>query len=304
MKVLVGYDGSECARAALNDLRRAGLPQQGEMVVLCAADVSPHLDQQVLSDADDWQLKAVKEARKLADIELEGAEEIASQGAEDLSKYFPEWLITTEAALDPPHWAIVNKADEWHPDLIVLGSHGRSALGRIFMGSVSHNVLAHSKSSVRIGRPPLNRKHEHGRILIGVDGSAGSAAAVSAVISRRWPKFTEARIVAVIDSAISTSLPVMGLAEGKLPVPCESPHDWILHALKQVAKQLKDAGIFATPLVCTGDPKKGLLDEAARWEASCIFVGAKGLSQLDRFVLGSVSMAVASRAHRSVEVIR
>ena len=39
MSVLIGYDGSPCAEAALLDLRRAGLPQTVEAVVMCVADV-------------------------------------------------------------------------------------------------------------------------------------------------------------------------------------------------------------------------------------------------------------------------
>jgi|SRR5215207_8461281 len=39
MKILVGYDGSECADAALEDMRRAGLPRDAEAVVLSVADV-------------------------------------------------------------------------------------------------------------------------------------------------------------------------------------------------------------------------------------------------------------------------
>jgi len=53
-----------------------------------------------------------------------------------------------------------------------------------------------------------------------------------------------------------------------------------------------------------GDPRRALIEEVDQWQADCIFVGARGLSQLDRFLLGSVSAAVASRAHCSVEIIR
>ena len=44
--------------------------------------------------------------------------------------------------------------------------------------------------------------------------------------------------------------------------------------------------------------------EAEKWGADCIFVGARGLNGLERLLLGSVSTAVASYAHCSVEVVR
>jgi nucleotide-binding universal stress UspA family protein len=47
-----------------------------------------------------------------------------------------------------------------------------------------------------------------------------------------------------------------------------------------------------------------LVDEAEIWKADCMFVGARGLSRIDCCLPGSVSTAVASRAHCSVEVVR
>jgi len=52
------------------------------------------------------------------------------------------------------------------------------------------------------------------------------------------------------------------------------------------------------------EPKRLLLGEAESWGADCIFVGAKGMGRIERFLLGSVSSAVAARAHCSVEVVR
>ena len=58
-----------------------------------------------------------------------------------------------------------------------------------------------------------------------------------------------------------------------------------------------------TLVVKEGDPKRVLIEEAEQWGADCIFVGARGLRRLERFLLGSVSTAVAARAHCSVEVV-
>ena len=71
-----------------------------------------------------------------------------------------------------------------------------------------------------------------------------------------------------------------------------------------VAGDLRDSGIGATAFVLDGDPKDALVREAEQWKADGIFVGAKGHSAMDRFLLGSVSTAVAARAHCSVEVVR
>src|SRR6185312_14962993 len=71
-----------------------------------------------------------------------------------------------------------------------------------------------------------------------------------------------------------------------------------------VVRRFTEAGLVATPLVERGDPKKLLVEEARRWKADAIFVGAKGHSRLERFLIGSVSAAIAARAPCTVEVVR
>jgi nucleotide-binding universal stress UspA family protein len=67
---------------------------------------------------------------------------------------------------------------------------------------------------------------------------------------------------------------------------------------------LQAAGLVVSSDIKEGDPKHVLPDIAAQWDADCLVVGARGLSRVQRFLLGSVSAAVAARAHCSVEVIR
>jgi nucleotide-binding universal stress UspA family protein len=84
----------------------------------------------------------------------------------------------------------------------------------------------------------------------------------------------------------------------------EDGRSWATRAVEAVANEVRSAGLVPTTVVEEGDPKRFLVEEAERWKADCIFVGAKGHSGLERFLLGSVSAAVATRAHCSVEVVR
>jgi nucleotide-binding universal stress UspA family protein len=199
---------------------------------------------------------------------------------------------------------ILSKADSWKPDLIVVGSHGTSAIGRIFMGSISHSVLTHAPCSVRIGRGEATKTQSPPRILIGVDGSAEAAHAVRVVANRTWPAETEARVIAVIDSTMRTAVPVThAFAMEWMQMPSEDPKIWT-RAVGRAVVELKEGGVSATSRVTEGDPKRVILDEAKAWPATCIFVGARGLGRVLRILLGSVSLAVASRATCSVEVVR
>ena len=309
MKLLIGYDGSECAEAALAGVGDAGLPKEGDAIVLCVADVWPQLagPESVAASlgggAADWSPVDFHRARKKAREELGKAREIARRGAETLHRLLPGWQVTSEAEADAPHWAIVRRADAWKPDLVLLGSHGRSAVGRFFLGSVSHAVLTHARGSVRIARLVTRPEERPLRLILCVDGSPGSASAAHVVATRNWPAGTRVRVLTVLDTAVSTALPVAASLAWQ-EVRFERAQDWVSEITGRVAARLRESGLDASAEVLDGDPKHVIIDEASDWQANCIFVGAKGLSRLERFLLGSVSTAVASRAHCTVEVVR
>jgi nucleotide-binding universal stress UspA family protein len=161
--------------------------------------------------------------------------------------------------------------------------------------------------SVRVGRCPATAQGLGGpvKIVVAVDGSPDAAAAVEAVGRRTWPTGTEVQVATVLDLRLRTTVVAAGIgpwAEGG-----HDAEDDELGARRRVewlAKTLREGGLAATPLLMEGDPKRVLIDVAEGWGADCIFLGAKGHSGIERFLLGSVSAAVAARAHCSVEVVR
>ena len=96
--------------------------------------------------------EVIKHAHERAQHHLEQAEVLAGRASEKLKAMFPKWSVSYHAEADSPAWAVIRRADEWKPDLIVVGSHGRSALGRFFLGSVSQKVMTEAHCSVRIAR--------------------------------------------------------------------------------------------------------------------------------------------------------
>jgi nucleotide-binding universal stress UspA family protein len=75
-----------------------------------------------------------------------------------------------------------------------------------------------------------------------------------------------------------------------------------LHA--EVVGRLEAGGIATTSLIEQVSPKRLLVDCAEKNDADCIVMGARGRTRFERMMLGSVSSAVAARAHCSVEVVR
>jgi nucleotide-binding universal stress UspA family protein len=309
-KILIAYDGSACADAALYDLHRAGLPREAEAIVVSVAETwlpppppsSYEIVQTVFEKGSrtDGAKVGEREAPALAD-----AQALAAQAAKTIQSGFPDWSIRAEARVGSPASELLTKADEWEPDLIVVGSHGRSAIGRLILGSVSHKVVTEARCSVRIARGQPNRGDSPARIVVGVDGSPGAKAAVRAAVMRAWPSGSEVRIVAAFDTITPTMAgslipPVVHWAEEQNREALEM----VKRLVESFEEQFRAANLGVSHIVKPGDPKLILMHEAEVWESDCIFVGASGLSRIDRFLLGSVSAAVAGRAQCSVEVTR
>ncbi len=305
MKVLIAYDGSEFADAALDDLRNAGLPDSAEALVLTVADV--FLPPASAGDAGDEmppELPAVRHAHERAERKLKEAQSLAKGAGERIQTDFPEWKVSHEAVAESPAWAIIFKAGEWQADLIVVGSHGHSGLaGRLILGSVSQRVLYEAHCSVRIGRRV--NKGTGLRLIIGIDGSAHSTAAVDAVSKRRWPPGTEVQLLAAVDTVMAFEDSELGPGEVKwIEVGDESNWDLVRGIFEPQAEKLRSTGITAGVVMKRGHPTQTLIDAAQSWGGHAVFLGAKGIRGIERLVLGSVSAAVAARAQCSVEVVR
>jgi nucleotide-binding universal stress UspA family protein len=289
MKILIAYDGSTFADVALEDLRWAGLPETCRAKVVSV--VESHSPYQWMTDVG---------------TALQAAESACNR----LQGFFPEWDVSVETPSGHPAAMILDKAATWPADLIVVGSHGRTGLARFVLGSVSQRILHEASRSVRVTRASIGRKDGPIRLLIGNDGSTEGNDAVNEVCRRRWPAGTEVRVV----SAVQTLAPVdkesltlashsMLAADTFLKSDAEERRR-CLGVAEWSVRKLVQAGLNASFSVEESDPRGTLIREARNWSADALFVGARGLGLVDRFVLGSVSSALAVLAPCTVEVVR
>jgi nucleotide-binding universal stress UspA family protein len=117
---------------------------------------------------------------------------------------------------------------------------------------------------------------------------------------------SEVRLVTVIDSAMSAALAFSSLDPTAAGWATKKSIDTptLARRMNEAAAEKLSSRLAVSSLVREGNPKAILVRQAKRWKADCIFVGAKGLRGIERFLIGSVSLAVASRATCSVEVVR
>lgn len=274
MKVLIAYDGSDYAQAALDDVLRAGIPDRSEILIASVAD-------------DKSQAAAT-----------------ATDAADRLAQQRPSWDVRGEGHAGAPARTLIELADAWQPHLLVAGSHGRTAFGRFLLGSVSHTLVTEARCSVRIARRTGRPLNGPPRIVVGADRSEGSGAAVRSLAARSWPLGTEVAVVAAVELSEDRfedcefhESPVMQLAEwrARRQARAEAVAD-------DAAKALCDAGLKAHPIVEAGSPKRLLVQVAARIGADCIFLGSSGEGRSEE--LGSAATAVALRAPCSIEIVR
>ena len=305
MKILVAYDGSEYAADALADLKLAGLGADTEVLVLSLADVfMPPLDA-ADETASTPMPESARRALDRAQQELDAAKALAQGAAAEIKSAFPSWTVNYDAQADSPAWALLRTADEWHPDLMILGARGHSVFGgRLILGSISQRVLYEAHCSVRIARAPVRDVAGPVRILIAVDRSEDSNAAIDAVARRSWPTGSEVALLSVVD----TVMPVNPVGDPSMvrwiEVADEENWEQVRELFAPEAQKLSNAGLHVEVLVRRGSPTDQILEEANSWGADCIFLGAKGTRGIERLMLGSVSSAVTARALCSVEVVR
>jgi nucleotide-binding universal stress UspA family protein len=293
MKILIAYDGSEGAESAIDDLKRAGLPRRAEAVVLTIVEEMIPMPASI-GGVDTTFAKSLLEEEK-------DSLALARRARSRIQSIFPGWEILVDAGIGSPGSEIIARADEWIPDLIVVGSHGRTALGRMFFGSVSQKVINEAHCSVRVARGRIVEPDVPARIIVGVDGSEEADAAVDGIASRNWPDGSEVRIV-------NSAWTIPAASDPGTAVNLE---EWVARETERVnkvvegaAEKLGSAGLKVSIVVKEQEPKALLCGEAEDLMADCIFLGSRGMGRLERFLIGSVSLGVAARAHCSVEVVR
>jgi len=142
------------------------------------------------------------------------------------------------------------------------------------------------------------------RILVAVDGSPCSEAAVRSIAQRPWPADSEVEVVTVVHTNMPT-IPDPTLTGVAMHwTALEEDRQRAPERVRNAEEQLRSAGISVTGAVLEGHPADAIIEEADRWNADLLVVGSHGYGAVKRLVLGSVSQRVASHAHCSVEIVR
>lgn len=148
MRILLATDGSEYSKAALDEIAQRPFPKGSEVRVLSVFEL-PTFPIAVPWAGVDFDDEVQKQAQAQARKAVKTAAQKLRAGKESA-----KLKVSTKVAAGSPKQAILDEAEAFNADLIVLGSHGRGRIERFLLGSVSLAVVTHAKCSVEIVRRP------------------------------------------------------------------------------------------------------------------------------------------------------
>lgn len=147
MKILFATDGSKQSEAAISTIKRFRLCSEGEVKIVSVVDMALPMPIDIyggyLPDTGELERSARDNAARVV---AEAAEKVRDQPEGD------QITISTDVLFGSPDSRIVETAEEWQADLIVIGSHGYNRWERLLLGSVSDSVVHHAPCSVLVVR--------------------------------------------------------------------------------------------------------------------------------------------------------
>jgi nucleotide-binding universal stress UspA family protein len=275
--IIVGIDGSPGADYALHWAQAVAARTGAPIRAVLAWDLPVYIFATRFPNVETPPIPAVKAA---AQSSLDAALERVKDGA---------GAITPVLRQGPAASTLLAEAEEHDAALVVVGTRGLGPVRRILMGSVSTRVARDASCPVAI--VPPGAPDPSGPVVVGVDGSAGSIAAL------RWAAATTDRqifAVHVMEYPFGPEYVVEGLV-------FDDHESFGREVAERTVNEAIGARADLSIEVVSGDARDVLNHVAATRSATVIVVGARGGKGLAG--LGSVATSVASNADVAVVVV-
>jgi nucleotide-binding universal stress UspA family protein len=280
-RILVATDDSGHARAAITTTMSFPWPAHAQVRVVAARKSrAPSI---LLTALDQGAPAAAERARRM------------------LSRRWPD---VEAVVLDKtPVEGILNEAERFAADVIVLGWRGHGAIRRLLMGSVSRGVVRDAKCAVLVARRAVRVRH----LVVGLDGSATAKRAVGFVARLAPPADGRAILVTAVGVMAA---PARRQVPGAETIAREVKRMNAERAsaatrdLNRAAVQLQRAGWHTRTVRTTGEPLRDLLGTVAGSRAQLLVVGARGTSGVRHLLLGSVAEGALNRSPVPVLIAR
>ena len=290
MRILVGSDleaaSDEAVRQAIA-IARAG----GAEVGVCHVLPEPQLRTFFPEEHErDVEALSTLEPRMTAALRAQ-IERVQSEASIPFSVFIEQGSAYAE---------LVNRAEEWQADLIVVGNHGRSELKHMFLGSVAEKVARHAPCSALIAR-----KHAEGVVLVATDLSDPAQLALAAGAREASRRKCRLVVMHVTDTLSRRTAPAMALLGVNLTAdPPEVARERDNLARQLIETSLKSLGAEAEIRLVSGEPSEEILRLVVLLPAELLVLGTRGRSSIARIMLGGVATRIVQSAPCSVLAVR
>jgi nucleotide-binding universal stress UspA family protein len=226
-------------------------------------------------------------------VEEAGTDELARAGERATTEVVER---ATEAGVEatgtivedgvPVHRALLDYAEEHDVDCIVMGTYGRTGLGRVVLGSVTERTLRESPVPVLTVHDETAFDPAFDAVLVPTDGSACAEAAAERAIDLATETGAALHAVHVVDLGVIHDDVDAGAVLDALEATGEQ-------ALQRVIGRAEETGVSTVEAsVLSGRPHRAIVDYAAEYDVDLIVMGTHGRTGLDRYLLGSVTERV------------
>lgn len=265
-KLLIATDGSVYSESAIREAINLAKQCSSKLIAVSIVKTNPEFE--------DLVPQVIEKLEKEAIRHLESIKNRASKENVDC-----EIIVHLS---EEPYQDIIDEAAKNQVNMIIVGTHGRTGLKRLMMGSVTAKVIGHATCNVLV--VPVTAKVECKNILIATDGSRYSdAAAIEAIgISKRC----------------GSSLIVISVATSDEEI--KSAEDNV----KKVVELAEKEGIKTEGLMIKDEPYKSIVEISKQRNADLIVVGSHGRTGLERLLMGSVTERVIGHAESAVLVVK
>jgi nucleotide-binding universal stress UspA family protein len=211
----------------------------------------------------------------------------------------PRLTVANRQAPGGPAAALVDASQ--HAQLVVVGSRGHGGFAGLLLGSVSAQVAAHAHSPVLVVRPPDKPAEPPGTaagpVVVGVDGSPGSAVALSFAADEAAVR--ETTLIVMHIWSLNTSNRPRKTYEETETAAAEDAESVVAGAVEQARAEHPKVDVEPR-LVHALDPTKALTDTSR--EAGLLVVGSRGHGGFTGLLLGSTSQTLVHHAHCPVVI--
>lgn len=292
-KILCPLDFSKCSKIALKNALELAKKLKSEL----------HLFHAILMYEDD----SYKPDDRLPDniVSYELIEEISNQKLTNIvsDHQIDDFkIVTASSRAFSAAEEILNYAEDNYIDLIIMGTHGRSAISHFLLGSVTERVIKMAKCPVMTFRKDSKSPGDYEKIFVPIDFSEHSKLALRYALE--IAEFYQSEIT--IFHAFEQQVHPAFYATGKTSL-FEIDRDLkqrANEAMKNFRNEFGKPGVATKYLLAEGPAYHEIISYANKEKFDLLVIATHGLRGLEHFLIGSTTEKVIRHAELPVLIVK